>query len=54
MIWNGWVMADHYLAPIVLCLMAGWMIVALIAIYENRALKRRIRELEAEKARGKG
>lgn len=46
-------MHDHYLAPIVLCLMAGWMIVALLAIRENRALKRRVAELEAEKARGK-
>lgn len=38
----------------VLFLMTLWMVVALLTIRENRALKRRIRELEAELGRRKG
>lgn len=42
------------MTPILAALLAYWVLVAMLAIRESRALKRRIRELEAEKARGKG
>lgn len=37
-----------------LLLMAFWMLITLLAIVENRALKRRIAELEAELKGRKG
>lgn len=41
-------MPEKYLLMALMPQLAFWMLITLLAIRENRALKRRVRELEAE------
>lgn len=47
-------MHEKYLLMALMPQLAFWMLITGLAIVENRALKRRIRDLEAELGRRKG